>query len=187
MPLIDKNPPLVEPVVLADMKAFLRIETNDEDALLNSLIKTARDQVERLIGRTLIRRIMVYTGPVPNGACLSIPRPPLLSINSIRLYDGDNNEVEVPTADFKVNTKIEPGELVLEAAQTWAGYLSGANTIEIKFVAGYGDTADEVPLPIRQAIMLIVANLYEHRDTADQPLVPMMADALLMPYRWVRL
>ena len=66
-----------------------------------------------------------------------------------------------------------------------------ANGIEIAFVAGYGAAAADVPAPIRQAILLLVAHWHEHREPvaigdADAPVPPTVSD-LLQPYRWVRL
>ena len=47
-------------------------------------------------------------------------------------------------------------------------------------------------MPLRQAVLLLLAQSYEYRgqDSAPPkvpPTVPMMVDALLMPYRGVRL
>ena len=66
-----------------------------------------------------------------------------------------------------------------------------ANGIEIAFVAGYGDAAADVPAPIRQAILLLVAHWHEHREPVEigaaKPPCPSTVSELLQPYRWVRL
>jgi uncharacterized phiE125 gp8 family phage protein len=64
--------------------------------------------------------------------------------------------------------------------------------LQVQFLAGYGAPAQNDPLvaaipgPIKQAIMLTVAHLYEHRGDADAEM-PRSADWLLDPFRiqWV--
>jgi len=187
MALIDLALPAVEPVDLAYVKTFLRVDGAQEDALIGTLIKTSRHQVENMIGRTLIRRNFVYRGPAPSGHCLSLPRPPLLSVARVSLIGENDQAVDIPTQDYTVNTRQEPGELRLKNLANWSDYMSAFCTIEIEFSAGYGDNADDVPLPIRQAILLLIAQSFECREAEKSPSVPMMVDALLSPYRWVRL
>jgi len=55
------------------------------------------------------------------------------------------------------------------------------------FDAGYGSAPEDVPMQLRQAVLLLLAQHYEHRDEALNRPVPMLVDALLMPYRTVRL
>ena len=86
-----------------------------------------------------------------------------------------------------VNTRRDPGEINLKPEKCWRDYMVDCQSLEIEFTAGYGDLASDIPLPIKQAILLLLAQHYEYRDGAENPGVPMMVDALLMPYRWVRL
>ena len=187
MALIDLALPALEPVDLAYVKTFLRVDSAEEDALIGTLIKTSRHQIESMIGRTLIRRSFIYRGPVPSGNCLNLPRPPLISALRVSLIGENDQAVDIPAQDYSVNTRQEPGELRLRKTANWADYMSAFCTIEIEFSAGYGDNADDVPLPIRQAILLLIAQSFEYREAEKSPSVPMMVDALLSPYRWVRL
>ena len=42
-----------------------------------------------------------------------------------------------------------------------------ANGVEIDFVAGHGDAPADVPPPIRQALLLLIAHWYEHREPVE--------------------
>ncbi len=187
MALIDLVPPVVEPVDLTYAKIFLRVDGTHEDGLITDLISIARLQVENIIGRTLIRRTYVYKGACPNGHCLVLPRPPLLAVLRLSLIAENDQAVDIPTNDYSVSTRRDPGEIHLNENVRWSDYLAEFSRIEIEFSAGYGDDPADVPLPIKQAILLLLAQHYEHRDGAESLSVPMMVDALLMPYRWVRL
>jgi len=187
MALIDQSSPLAEPIDLSYAKSFLRVDGNEEDALIQELIKASRHQVENILGRTLVRRSFIYRGDVPKGTCLSLPRPPLLDVIRLSLISDDNTSADIPPDDYLTNTRREPGELRLRDGARWDDYLERPQTVEIEFDAGYGDSADDVPLPIKQAVVLLLAQSFEHRDNGEQMPAPMMVDALLMPYRWVRL
>jgi len=59
--------------------------------------------------------------------------------------------------------------------------------LEVEFEAGYGDTPDDIPLPLRQAIVLLLTHAFEFRETSEAPAIPIIVEALLAPYRVVRL
>lgn len=187
MALLDLAPPIGEPVDLAYAKLFLRVDGDDENALIVSLIQTARHSVENRIGRTLIRRSFLYRCAVPKGQILSLPRAPLISVERLTVINNAAQPVDIPSVDYTVSTRREPGLTRLKTGLCWTNYLPDCTRIEAEFTAGYGEAASDIPLPIRQAILLLLAQYFEHRDTAGQPPVPMMVDALLAPYRWVRL
>jgi len=59
--------------------------------------------------------------------------------------------------------------------------------VTVEYTAGYGAAAD-VPMPIRQAIQIIAADLYERRvETITGTIVSKagLTDLLLTPYRVV--
>jgi uncharacterized phiE125 gp8 family phage protein len=60
--------------------------------------------------------------------------------------------------------------------------LRAMNAIAVEFTVGYGDAASDVPAPIVEAILEIIAFLYENRGEAPAEL-PLDALALLAPYR----
>jgi uncharacterized phiE125 gp8 family phage protein len=57
-----------------------------------------------------------------------------------------------------------------------------AMAMQIDYLAGYGDTGDTVPAPIKHAILLLTAALYESRGDVNAPL-PEAAWAIMTPYR----
>ncbi len=187
MPLIDLAPPLVEPIDLAYAKLFMRVDDNAEDTLIETLIKTARHQVENSIGRTLIRRSFIYKTPIPHTRHICLPRPPLISVARMTLVAENDQAVDIPQNDYSVTTKIQPGEIRLNPGKNWTDYLAEFTILEIQFEAGYGDLPEDIPLPIRQAIVLLVTHAFEFRETAPAPAIPAIIEALLAPYKTVRL
>ena len=64
--------PVCEPVTLSEVKVFLRLETLEEDTLLNNLIKTARQAIEAYTARSLICQSWRFQTSL--AYCISISR-----------------------------------------------------------------------------------------------------------------
>lgn len=165
--LTDLNPPPAEPITLAEAKAFLRVDHDDEDALIQTLIASARERLEAHLNIAMIQRPMQFV--LASGGTIKLPRWPIVSIDSVVL-DG------MQTNGFVAELRCRPAQVKLGTA----------TSLEISFTAGYGIAPGDVPAPLRQAMLLLVAHGFEHRDGMPMTL-PLMVDALTMPYRMVGL
>jgi uncharacterized phiE125 gp8 family phage protein len=180
------TPPLIEPVLLEDARAHLRIDTDDDDALLTAAIAAARVHVETLTRRCLIEQgWRVYLDQWPRRRIVSLGPAPLISVESVTVYDAAGTPTVVDEDDYEVDTASVPGRILLSAAVPIA--TRQVNGIEIEVTAGYGASSIDVPGPLRQAIMMLVAHWYEHRgvvghDRAGE-IPPAGFDALIAPYR----
>jgi uncharacterized phiE125 gp8 family phage protein len=192
MALVLTSGPAVEPVTLAEAKAHLRIDGTAEDTLIGSLIVTSRLHVEAALGLALITQSWSYfIDAWPPGRELALPLRPVQSITAVRLYAADESVQTVASDTYLLDGAGSPARLVRKASLAWPKPSRAANGIEIAFVAGYGNAAANVPAPIRQAILLLIAHWHEHREpveigAASVPVPPMVCD-LLQPYRPVRL
>jgi uncharacterized phiE125 gp8 family phage protein len=200
MPLILTSGPAVEPVTLAEAKAHLRVDASAEDTLIASLIVTSRLHVEAAVGLALITQSWSYFRDAwPPGPVLDLPLHPIQSIAAVRLYDESGATTTLDPVTYFLDGAANPPRLVRQGGAMGAPIWSNvwprpgriANGIEVAFAAGYGNAAADVPGPIRQAILLLVAHWYEHRSPLEagahaEP-VPDMVSELLAPYRSVRL
>jgi len=176
--ILLQGPP-VEPVSLAEAKAHLRIDTTDEDDLIGALIVAARVAAETEIRRVMIEqswRAIVETWPQ---AGLELPVQPALAIDAVRAIDDDDVATTLDTADYEF--EIADGSITL------VNPVTGTDHYEIDFTAGYGAAGDDVPQPLRQAILMLVTHWYEHRsavgDTGVTAATPLGYRELLAPYR----
>jgi hypothetical protein len=82
----------------------------------------------------------------------------------IKYYGTDDTEYSMTGTDYFVDTKSEPGRISLASDKSWPDTtLRPINGICITFVAGYGE-AESVPQNIKNAILLLIGHLYEHRE-----------------------
>ena len=74
MGLVLTSPPAVEPLTVDEVKTYLRIDHDDEDCLLASLITSARLQVEAALDLALITQSWSWTFDAwPKGSTLELP------------------------------------------------------------------------------------------------------------------
>lgn len=102
----------------------------------------------------------------------------------IAYYDTDDTVAYMSGADYTVDDKDQYNpKIFLNYSKSWPSTtLRPYNGVKITFICGYGDNAENVPLAIRQAILLIVSELYDHRSglmPANDPLIPHAAESLL--------
>jgi uncharacterized phiE125 gp8 family phage protein len=158
--------PSLEPVPVATAKKHLRIDGNDEGEILALYVKAARLHVENHISGKLISQTweMVLDG-FPEEDEVALPLPPLQSVTSIKYTPDGGSETTFDSANYVVDADSFPGRIVLDYDASWpSDTLVAAGGVVIRFVAGYGDAAADVPEPIRQAILLYAGDLYENRE-----------------------
>jgi len=164
------TPPSVEPVSVDEVKAQARVDLADEDALIQGYIRAARETLERLLWRAFITQTLELTlDGWPEGSEIRLPRPPLQSVTAVRYITEDGTLKTLDPALYVVDTASEPGRVVLKRGKSWPSEtLAPAAGVKVEYVAGYGDQASDVPEPIRQAILLLAAHWYEHREAVSE-------------------
>ena len=183
MPLELTTPSAVEPVTLDEAKAHLRVDTADDDALITALISAARARAEWHTGRAFVTQSWtLWLDGWPG--IIEIPLPPLQSVASVTAYALDDSATVLDAATYQVDTASSPARLTLKPNAAPPAALRRINAIAVAFTAGYGDAGSDVPAPVREAILKIVANFYVNRGDAAA-VTPAEALALLAPYRIV--
>ncbi len=155
-------PPEAEPITLEEAKLHCKVEVDDDDDLIEALITAAREYCEGFQRRAYITQTWeLWLDSFPSTP-LTLPLPPLQSVDSIKYYDTDNIETEFE--EYYVDTNSEPGRLELNYGESWPTViLRDINSVCITFTAGYGG-AEDVPQKVKQAILLIVSAWYENRE-----------------------
>lgn len=188
MPSLLVTPPAIEPVTLAEAKAHLRITHSEEDALITALIGSGRRVVEARAGLMLIEQVWtIFADDWPADGVMELAVAPLSSIDELAVYGEDGTKAGIDPAHFYADLVSRPPRLMLRGSRVWAAPGRGLNGIAVTVKAGFGPLATDVPEPLRQAILLLVAHWYEHRGNGNPPPLPLTLDALLKPFRAVRL
>ncbi|WP_066339248.1 head-tail connector protein [Azohydromonas lata] len=175
-----------EPVSVAEAKLYLRVDGGDEDLLIAGLIMAARHLAEGEMRRTLLSATWQMTTDAFSDA-LRLEWPRVLGVESLQYIAEDDEVVTLDPADYVLDNSndVAPAWLVPAKGRGWPSTSAEINAVRVRYVAGYGDSAADVPAAIRQWILLHVGAMYEHREaTAARELkaLPFLA-GLLDPYR----
>ena len=183
------HPPTAEPLTLAEVKAHLRLDSGEEDALILSLIRTARQHLERETGLCLIAQgWRLYLDRWPRDGVIRILKSPVQEIQKITVYDSDGIASEVSLEDHLLDGVGRPARLWLRERPEPR---RAANGIEIDFSAGFGETGAEVPDTLKRAMSIHIGHMFAFRGAISpdqQPAgIPDGYERLIGPFRMRRL
>lgn len=169
------TPSAAEPVLLADVKPQLRIEADDTsyDDILTPLITAAREWCEGYQNRTYITQTLELALDCwPHCDYIDLPRPPLQSFTSFVFTDNGGNVTIWDPSNYIVDDFAFVARVVKARYVYWPLIvLPSVNGIKVRYVAGYGDSGDDVPVKIKQAIILLVSHWYENGMCDPPPAV----------------
>jgi len=183
------TPPTAEPLTLAEVKAHLRLDGSEEDALLISLIRTAREHLERETGLCLIAQgWRLYLDRWPHGGVVRIAKSPVQAVEKVTVYEADGSAVEVPLEDHLLDGAGRPARFWMKNPPEPGQSING---IEIDFSAGYGEAGTDVPDTLKRAMSIHVAHMFAFRGVVspgEQPAgIPDGYERLIAPFRIRRL
>jgi uncharacterized phiE125 gp8 family phage protein len=183
--------PTIEPVSLSDARDYLRVIALDEDNLILSLIKGARQWCEEYCNSAFVNQTWeLWLDRWPSDNVIKLERPPVSVINSVKYYDTANVEATMSAGDYFANYKSYPANLGLAYGKAWpATSLRPHNGIVVNFTTGYGVNASDVPDSIRTAIKMLTSHFFEMRQPEITGTITSQLDfafkALLSPYRYM--
>ncbi len=201
---------------MTQVKTFLRVDGNDEDTLISSLISAATKRLEAETDLKFVTQTWdIYLDCFPQtvkrpktdwwdgtreGAIsqlnapinfIELPFGKCQSITSFKTFDDSDNEYTF--TDFNLDTIGFCPKIVLKYSSVWpTTVLRTVNGIGIRGVFGFG-TGDNnagnigaVPEDIREAVKQMVGILYEHRGD-EMPKIPTTVSMLVEPYRRLKI
>lgn len=163
MALVTLTPPVQFPVSLDDAKGQIRGTGNAEDDTLQRMIAAATARVESYLRRRLIRQLVELRLDrlAPR---LSLPLAPVIEIDEILCEGPDGAEISVPGERYRLLNAAEGPVVVLEDGQAWPDHRRRAESVRVRFWAGYGPDPEDVPEDIRHALLMLVGHFFEHRE-----------------------
>lgn len=160
--------PTTEPVTLAVAKNYLRQTTDQDNALITSIITSARILVEKELGRSLVTQTWkLYLDKFPDySTCpIQLPKGPIQSISSITYEDSNGDTQTWSASNYQLDNKQFPARVLPAYSLAYPSARTNANSITITFVSGYGDASD-VPEQYVQAMLLLIKHQYDMRTIA---------------------
>jgi uncharacterized phiE125 gp8 family phage protein len=146
--------PTSEPVTLAQVKSFLRIEHTAEDSLLQTLIIAARETAENMLNRSFLPQSFVCKALHSFPSEIKLLFPPVTVLTSLKRYNDVGEATDLPLA---LLTLAADGETLRTNAQ-----IDGVR-IELTYQAAWAPNAAALPAALQMALLQHVAQLYSLR------------------------
>ncbi|MBK6905553.1 MAG: phage head-tail connector protein [Saprospirales bacterium] len=173
--------PATEPLTLTEAKLHLKVDTTADDDLITALITATRQSVERYCNSALITQTVTekYDCFTSRGFRLSVS--PAIAITSVSYTDSAGDNQTLDAAIYGLDNYSRPARVFLKENQQWPQTRVEPNTVTVVYTAGYG-AASDVPGPIKTAMKLMLADLYENRQDSARTM-PSASQRILDPYR----
>lgn len=170
--------PAFPPAAIADARdaarAYLRIAGDGEDALIEQLAATALALGEAFTGTAWIAREWTDVLPVSR-AWQMLRASPVTAITAVEGVPAEGSAFALPGDGYAIDIDAGGQGWVRVFAPGIAGRVRV--TLSAGAAAGWGD----LPPPLAQGAVLLIAHLFEHRETDAAP--PAAVSALWRPWR----
>lgn len=184
--------PATEPVTTAEAKTHLRVDVSTEDTYIGTLVTAARQWVELYTGRICVTVTVTEKwdsfptcGNVLGVYYVSNPMElrysPVSAVTSIQYTDTAAATQTWSNTKYVADIVSQPARVLPKNGEVYPSTLAQAQAVTVTYSAGYADAAS-VPAAIKQAILLMVGDMYENREDSIKRL-PTAVEYLLQPYR----
>lgn len=156
------TPPAALAVSLDDAKLALRVDGNEQNALIEAWTRGITEHAEHYCGRAFINqtwRLTLDSFPT----AIKLQYAPIASVVSVKYLDEAGVQQTLDPLDYFLDDSTEPGYIVPAPGKAWPATFARINAVTVDFVAGYGPSADDVPEVVR---LFIIAKLREQFDSA---------------------
>lgn len=176
------TPPTVEPITLAEAKAWCRIDDATQDSIVQMLIAFARDWAEDFTGKAFAEQtwetVLDY---FPEGG-IQLDGT-VESIESVVYIDENLDEQTLAASGYTLDNYSNPNWLLPASGDSWPSVGSVANAVRVRYVVGGGAVSPAV----KAAMMLLISHLNENREAVVTGVtvaqMPLGVIDLLFPHR----
>ncbi len=143
---------------IADAKTFMRILSEDEDTLIQSMIKGAIDEVNNRTNLNLATATFeLYLSSLQNE--IKLPKNPIQSVEKVEYMDADGNYVLLGSANYYL-WKLNGQDILV--FDYFPATIDHKKAVKITFKSGF--VADNFPGDIKSWLKVRVSTLYEYRE-----------------------
>ena len=163
-------------------------EDDLQDAVLGSFLRAAIAAIEgrtakALIARQFLQIVQEWTRPDAQTFAIA----PVRSVESVSLVDRFGAASPVAPSAYRLVRDAQAP--TLRALATSLPAIPEGGAAELRFVAGFAEAFDDLPPDLSQAVLMLAAHFYDHRDDTGLAAgcMPFGVTSLLSRYRPMRM
>lgn len=167
-------------LTLTEVKAHLRVDIDNDDSLITTLIDAGYSFAENYTNRIILEvtkelKIDCFQTEI------QLPYLPVISITSIAYKDSD--DANQAFTDYYLDLRGLFATVKSSQGFSFPSTNTDYENVVITYVVGY----ESIPEQINQAILLVIGAMYEQRENqivgVSIDTIPVSAEYLLNPYR----
>jgi uncharacterized phiE125 gp8 family phage protein len=177
--MLSLDPLGLDSAMLDEARAFVRIETGDDDPSLPAAVLAAIGHAENFTRSILIRRNAHEIVSASSGWQI-LQAAPVQSVVSVTAIPAEGATFVLASDmwEAKIGSRGEAYVRILQPGS--------AGRAEIACVTGLATDWASLPEALRLGLLRLCAHFHSHRDAADGAAPPAAALALLLPWRRMR-
>ncbi|WP_298256670.1 head-tail connector protein [uncultured Litoreibacter sp.] len=192
MELVDLTTTPLEALPLEPFKAHLRLgsgfaDDSLQDDLLAGYLRATLAAIEARTGKILFERILQWrvTRWAEDGH-QPLPVAPVTAMTSVALRNVEGVVSDVDLQLFGLERDTHRPRLFAKGRSLPA--ITEDGEAIVSFTAGFGSSWDDIPADLQQAVLMLGAHYYEHRNEVSGAAraMPFGVVSLLEPYRNIR-
>ena len=146
------------PVLVADLKAHMRIEHDEMDRILLRAIEGAMQEAEEVLESPIVQREYTLTrSGFPDIRTFRLPNPPIASIVEITYQDTDDATQTLSSSAYSLVQDVPYPQVQLGIDETWPDTADRLDAVFVRYLAGYAANEEAVPPIVRSALLLRAA------------------------------
>ena len=192
--MLNEETPVPDASLPVDaFKAHLRLgsgfgQDDLQDAVLRSFLRASLAAIEARTSKALITRgfeLSLNAWHEPGGQAL--PLAPISSLTRVALVGRDGIVTDVDVASYWLERDAQSPRL--RPTGTRLPHIPEAGSVLITFEAGFGETWDNLPADLQQAVLMLAAHYYEYRSdiSLSDGCMPFGVSSLVERYKPMRL
>lgn len=192
MMLTEETPVPSLALPVEEMKDHLRMgsgfaDDGLQDGLIETYLRAALAAIEGRIGKMLYQRRFLWVLECWREAEQALPVSPVSSVVSVTLVDAAGGEVVVASSAYRLVKDLHRPRLAGKG--TALPTVPSDGSVKVVFDAGFGPAWTDIPVDLRQAVLLLAGEFYEHRhdDGAQTAGLPFGVVTLIERWRTVRI
>lgn len=177
-----------EPITLELAKEHLVCEDDDDDGLIYELIQAARNHVEKVCNKKLVRQEWRQYFDYGFKECELAPYK-VQEVTQIQYIDGDGVTQTLDTSIYEVD--IPRQQILLAYGESWPTVRSQRNSWWVDAWSGEYltsnspiDITEDIPKSLKSAMLLLIGEMYKNREVTSDIAVHenKTFDALVAPH-----
>lgn len=170
----------------AEVKSHLKVDTTADDTYIDNLITAATNSAQEYTNRFFITTEITQYADTWDESKELLKSPVQTTLFNIKYYDDTETLQTLSASDYNLDNVSMPARIAVAPDKSFPTLSKRINAVEVNYKVGV-DSASDVDMAIKQAVLLTIGYWYQNREAVmvgrQVNEMPMSAKYLLNQYK----